>query len=71
MALGVVNGIDTDSIDAEILEVLDVTVADGLISERVLVGRGAAGLVVDTAEIEALIALPEGFLKVSTGRIAT
>lgn len=55
VVLGVVDNVDTDGVDAEILEVLDVTLANAGVGERVDSLGVATGLVVDTAEEEALV----------------
>lgn len=56
----VVNSVNTNDIDSEILELLDITLADIWFSERILVGSGTARLVVNTSEVESFIAGPEG-----------
>jgi hypothetical protein len=71
----VVDRVDTDGVDAELLELLNVTLATGDISDGILCIRSAAyllsvlmlssvvdertGLVVDTADVEALVASEE------------
>jgi hypothetical protein len=66
---GVVNGVDTDGVDAELLEVLNIALASGLIGQRVsntglgVGASGTAGLVVDTTDEESLIAGIEGWAK--------
>jgi hypothetical protein len=55
----VVDSVDTDNVDAELLEVLDITLADLGVGQRILVGGGTTGLVVDTSEVESLVASPE------------
>lgn len=55
----VVDSVDTDNVDAKLLEVLDITLADLGVGQRILVGGGTTGLVVDTSEVESLVASPE------------
>jgi hypothetical protein len=55
----VVDSVDTDNVDAELLEVLDITLADLGVGQRILVGGGTTGLVVNTSEVESLVASPE------------
>jgi hypothetical protein len=55
----VVDSVDADNVDAELLEVLDITLANIRIGERILVSRGTTGLVVDTSEVESILASPE------------
>jgi hypothetical protein len=57
---GVVDGVDTDSVQAEILEVLDVTLAALSIGDGIGELGGTTGLVVHTTDVEAVIALEEG-----------
>ena len=59
MAGSVVDSVDTNGVDAELLEVLDVSHAAVLISKRVLGVRRATGLVVDTTDVEAVVASEE------------
>jgi hypothetical protein len=55
----VVNGVDADSVDTKLLELGDVALAAICVRDGVLrVGR-AAGLVVDTADVEAFVASKE------------
>jgi hypothetical protein len=55
----VVDSVDANNVDAELLEVLDITLANIGIGERILVSRGTTGLVVDTSEVESVLASPE------------
>ncbi len=55
----VVNGVDTDRVDAELLEVLDVTLAASGIGNGIFGCGGATGLVVNTADVETRIASEE------------
>lgn len=55
----IVNGIDTDRVDAEVSEFGNVTQANVGVCKRVDVGRGTARLVINTADIESLITGPE------------
>lgn len=59
--LGVVDGVNTNSVDAEVLEVLDVSETGLGVSERILVGRSTTRLVVNTTEVEALAISPESY----------
>lgn len=56
---GVVDSVHTDGVDAQLLELLDIALAPVDIGNGVLSVRGAAGLVVNTANVEALVAGPE------------
>ena len=55
----VVNSVDTDGVDAKLLEFGDVALAACYIGDGVLRIRCTTGLVVDTTDVEALAALPE------------
>jgi hypothetical protein len=55
----VVHGVHANSVDAQLLELGDIALAAIDISDGVLSIRGAAGLVVNTANVEALGAGPE------------
>lgn len=66
----VVNSVDTDGVDAKLLEVLDVTLATSLVGQRVLSVRRATGLVVDTTDVEAVVAGEEGVALDGNGRKA-
>jgi len=55
----VVDSVDTDSVDTELLELLNVALAACLVGNGVLGVRSTAGLVVDTADVETLIASKE------------
>jgi hypothetical protein len=79
----VVNSVDTDGVNTELLELGNVALTAGLVGNGILCIRCAAwslsvrhlarvaahltGLVVDTTDVEALVALPEGCTK-SVGR---
>ena len=52
---GVVDGVDTDGVDAELLEVLDVTLTRGRVGQRVVELARAAGLVVEAPHVEAVL----------------
>jgi len=70
VVLGVVDGVDANSVDAEVLELLDVALALLGVGQGVLVGRGTAGLIVDATDVESVLASPEGCaLRVSTRRV--
>lgn len=60
VVLGVVDGVHTDGVEAEVLELLDVTLAAIGIGDGIGELGGAAGLVVNTADIETVVALEEG-----------
>jgi hypothetical protein len=59
VVLGVVYRVDTDSIDAQVLEALDVSRARVGIGKGIKIGRRATGLVVDAPNIESLLSGPE------------
>lgn len=59
--LGVVDSVNTNSVDAKVLEVLDITEAGLGVSEGILVGRSTTRLVVDTTKVEALAISPESY----------
>ena len=59
MVGSVVDCVNTDSVDAELLELYNVTLATSGISDRVLSRRRASGLVVDTTDVETIIASKE------------
>jgi hypothetical protein len=56
----VVYGVHTDSVDAQLLELLDIALAAVDVGDGVLSLRGATGLVVNTADVEAVLTGPEG-----------
>lgn len=67
VVLGVIDRVHTDGVQAQFLEVLDVTLATIGISNRIAeVGR-TTGLVVDTTHVEAVAALEEGVTLDSDG----
>jgi hypothetical protein len=55
----VVDSVDADGVDAELLELLNVALAASLVGNGVLRIGGATGLVVDTADVETLVASKE------------
>jgi len=55
----VVDSVDADGVDAELLELLNVALAASLVGDGVLCVGGATGLVVDTADVETLVASKE------------
>lgn len=63
MVGAVVYGVHTDSVDAQLLELLDIALATVNVGDRVLSLRGATGLVVNTADVEAVLTGPEGCSK--------
>jgi len=59
MVQGAVNTVDTNSVDSKLLEVLEIACAVSQVSDGILdVGR-TAWLVIDSSDIEALIASEE------------
>lgn len=67
VVLGVVGRVHTDGVDAELLELLDVGLADLGIGQRVDIGGSTTWLVVDTTDEESLLALVEGVAGGSDG----
>jgi hypothetical protein len=59
VVLAVVDRVHTNSIDAQLLELGDIALANAGVGQRICVRRGAAWLIVYTADIEARAALPE------------
>jgi hypothetical protein len=57
---GVVYSVHTDGVDAQLLELFDIALAAVDVGDGILRLRRAAGLVVDTANVEAVFAGPEG-----------
>jgi hypothetical protein len=55
----VVDGVHTDGVDAERLELLNVALATSSVGDWVLSIRCAARLVVDTTDVETLVASEE------------
>ena len=64
---GVVDGVNTDGVQAELLEVLDVALATVGIGDGIGELGGTTGLVVHTTDVEAVIALEEGVTLDSDG----
>jgi len=56
---GIVDHVNTDSVDAQLLELRNITLADGGFGERIFVGGGTTGLIIDAADIESIFAGPE------------
>lgn len=56
----VVHGVHTNGVDAQLLELYDVALAAVDVGNGVLGLRGATGLVVNTANVEAVVTGPEG-----------
>ena len=50
----VVDSINTNGIDAQLFELINVSLTAGLVSNRICQIGGAAGLVVDTTDVEAV-----------------
>lgn len=59
----VVDGVNANNVDAELLEVLDITLADLGIGQRILVSGSTTRLVVDTSEVKALVTSPESYYR--------
>jgi hypothetical protein len=57
----VVNGVHTDGVDTKALELLDVALAASSVGDGVLSIRCATWLVVDTADVETLVASEESY----------
>jgi hypothetical protein len=55
----VVDCVDTDGVDAQLLELYDITLAGCGIGDRVNQVRGATGLVVHTTHVESAVAIEE------------
>ena len=66
MRLGVVHHVDPDRVDAQLLELGDVTLADGRVGERIRLAGAATGLVVDAADVEAVATSVERYGEVSS-----
>lgn len=64
----VVDSVDTDGVDTEVFEFLDIAFTDFLVGERVDTRSVTARLVVYTANVEALSIGPESCRRVSTRR---
>jgi hypothetical protein len=63
---GVIDGVHTNGVDAQLLELGDVTGASTSISDRVNELRAAARLIVDTADVETVVTLEEGCYALET-----
>jgi hypothetical protein len=59
VVLGVVDGVDTDSVETELLELGNIALAALAVSDGVLGVSSTAGLVVNAADVEALVASEE------------
>jgi hypothetical protein len=57
---GVVDRVDTDGVDAQLLELGDVTLAAVDIGDGVCEVGAATGLVIDATDVEAVATLEEG-----------
>ena len=55
----VVDSVDADGVDTELLELLNVALAASLVSDGVLRIGSATGLVVNTTDVETLVASKE------------
>lgn len=60
MVGGVVDSVDTNSVDSQLLELFNVALADGGVCDGVRGITAATGLVVDSADVEAVVAGKEG-----------
>jgi len=58
---GVVDGVNTDSVDPQFLKLYNISRAGGGISNRIDQVGGSTGLVVNTTDVESSIALEEGY----------
>ena len=61
VVLAVVNGIHTDSVDAEFLEFLDISLASLSVGDWIFSFRRSSWLVVDTADVKSLVAGEESY----------
>lgn len=59
MVGGVVDRVDTDGVDSQLLELGNVSLASGGVCDGVFGAGRASGLVIDTTDVEALIASEE------------
>ena len=66
----VVDSVDTDGVDAELLKVLDVSHAASLVGKGIFGVRGATGLVVNTTDVETVVASEESVALDCDGRKA-
>lgn len=60
MVGGVVDGVDTDGVEAQLLELSDITLATFDVGNGILCVRSTAWLVVDAADVETFVACEEG-----------
>ena len=61
MVARVVHHVDAHGVDPELGELGDVALAERRVGEEIIIAGGAAGLVIDAAEVEASAAGPEGW----------
>jgi hypothetical protein len=59
---GIIDCVDTNSVDAQLLELSDVTLAASLVGDRVSNLGGTSGLVVNTTNVKSLGSSVEGYL---------
>ena len=65
MLSSVVNGVDSDSVDAQLLEFRDISLATVGIGDRISDVGGATGLIVDATNVESVISGKESYVSVS------
>lgn len=63
--LGVVHHVDTDGVDSQLLELGNVALAHVEIGQGIRHAGRSSRLVVDSSDIEALLALPEGYQQIN------
>ena len=56
----IIDGIDSDSVEAQLLKLCDVSFATGLIGDRVSQIGGATGLIVNATNVESIVSSKEG-----------
>lgn len=61
MVGGVVDRVDTDGVDSQLLEFSNISLAGLGVCDGVLGAGGASRLVVDTTDVEALVASEESY----------
>lgn len=66
MVGGVVDGVDSHGVNAELLEVANITLAAGFIGNGVDDLGGSSGLVVNTTDVETVVSGEECCMEVST-----
>lgn len=66
MVGAVVDSVDADGVDTELLELLNVALAARLVGNGVLCIGSATGLVVNTTDVETLVASKESWVMLVT-----